>query len=59
MMMMPAYSQGGGIFSSLTHRPTSGKLSTSKITLPMYRLAISVQTKEPCWLNRVGPVWMP
>jgi hypothetical protein len=32
---MPAYSGALGIFSSLTHRPTMGRFSTSSMTLPM------------------------
>ncbi len=32
---MPAYRYGRGICSSFTHIPTSGRLSTIRITLPM------------------------
>jgi hypothetical protein len=56
---MPAYSGGLGIFSSFTHRPTSGRFRISSITLPMYRLAISAHTRAPLLSNSCGPGWMP
>ena len=39
--------------------PTSGRLSTSSITLPMYRLAISAQTSVGCVWNSSGPGCRP
>ncbi|MNT50546.1 hypothetical protein D3C72_1874710 [compost metagenome] len=56
---MPAYSCGFGILSSLTHRPTIGRLSTSSIRLPMYSEAISAQTSAAEVVNSCGPGWMP
>ena len=50
---------GFGIFSSLTHRPTSGRFSTSSITLPMYSDAISAHTSAAFLSNSCGPGWMP
>ena len=48
-----------GIFSSLTHSPTSGRFSTSSITLPMYSDAISAHTSAAEVCEQLRPGWMP
>ncbi|MNI76043.1 hypothetical protein D3C73_1322400 [compost metagenome] len=52
---MPAFRYGRGICSSLTHSPTSGRFSTSRMTLPMYSEATSVQTRSAEVSNSIGP----
>ena len=56
---MPAYRYDLGMFSSLTHRPTSGRFRISSITLPMYIDAISAHTMAPLVSKSCGPGWMP
>ena len=56
---MPAYRYGRGICSTFTHSPASGRFSTMSSTLPMYRLAISAQTRSPWFWKSWGPGWMP
>ena len=46
-MRMPAYRYGRGICKSFTHIPANGRLRTISRTLPMYRLAMSAQTRSP------------
>ncbi len=48
-----------GMVSSRAHSRTSGRFSTSSITLPTYRLAISVQTSGPDSVNSCGPGCRP
>ena len=55
----PAYRYDLGMFSNLTHRPTSGRFRISSITLPMYIDAISAHTMAPLVSNSCGPGWIP
>ena len=41
------------------HIPTSGRLRTRSITLPMYMLAMTAQTKSGFWTKSIGPGWRP
>jgi hypothetical protein len=45
--------------SSFTHTPTSGRLITSSMKLPISSEAISVHTSGPSVVSSVGPGWMP
>ena len=52
---MPEYSSGRGIFSTWTQIWISGRFMISRIRLPMYSDAISVQTSVPWSSNSCGP----
>src|SRR4030065_379978 len=57
MMMGPR--TGKGMRAIRAQKPTSGKLRTSRITFPMYMLAITAQTNFGfCWKS-IGPGWGP
>ena len=52
---MPAYSSGRGTSSTFTQTCTSGRFSSSSITLATYSEAISVHTRSLLFSNSSGP----
>ncbi|EWS57640.1 hypothetical protein Y695_04791 [Hydrogenophaga sp. T4] len=52
---MPGTSSQLGTLRTLVNTPTSGMLSTSRITLATNSEAIRPHTRSGCWVNSAGP----